>query len=412
MTAPTVPVSGGTFRSLRHRNARVFFAGMLVSTIGTWLQITAMSLLVYHLTGRATDLGITVALQFLPTLLLGAWAGAIADRRDRRTLAIALNAGLAAQAAVLGLLDLAGWVNVPVVWGLTLAMGMLNAFENPARRGLVTELVETRDIANATALNTAVMTGARIFGPALAAVLVESVGTAWCFLLNAASYGAVLVSLAMIRPAELHAPPFAPPGGHPVREALGFVRRDRVLLVTFVVLAIVSTFAFNYGVSLPKLADVRWGGEGNFGLVLSVTSIGSLAGSLLTARLSWVSTRWYLANVVLLGLAGIGMAWSPNLVVALAWGIPLGMGGAAFVSGANGITQQHSPADMRGRLLALTAVAFLGSTPIGGPITGLVGDRIGAEWALAYGSVIALITAMIASVVLVTARRVAEPVAQ
>ena len=148
-----------------------------------------------------------------------------------------------------------------------------------------------------------------------------------------------------------------------MREALGFVRRDRVLLVTFVVMAIVSTFAFNYGVSLPKLADVRWGGEGNFGLVLSVTSIGSLVGSLLTARLSWVSTRWYLGNIVLLGVAGIGMAWSPNLGAALAWGIPLGIGGAAFISGANGITQQHSPADMRGRLLALTAVAFLGSTP-------------------------------------------------
>jgi MFS family permease len=406
-----VPEAGGTFRSLRHRNARVFFAGMLVSTVGTWLQITALSLLVYDLTGRSTDLGITVALQFLPTLVLGAWAGAVSDRRDRRTLVIALNAGLAMQAAALGLLDLAGMANVPVVWGLTLAGGVLNAFENPARRGLVTELVEPHDITNAVALNTAVMTGSRIFGPALGAVLVETVGTAWCFLLNAVSFGAVLVSLLMIRPAELHAPPFAPRGGHPVREALRFVHRDRVLLVTFVVLAVVSTFAFNYGVSLPKLADVRWGGEGNFGLVLSVTSIGSLLGSLLTARLSWVSTRWYLGNIAVLGVAGIGMAWSPNLGAALAWGIPLGIGGAAFISGANGITQQYSPPDMRGRLLALTAVAFLGSTPIGGPITGLVGDWIGAEWSLAYGSVIALLTAGVASMVLAGRRRVAEPVA-
>ena len=401
----TVPAAGGTFRSLRHRNARVFFAGMLVSTVGTWLQITALSLLVYDLTGRSTDLGITVALQFLPTLVLGAWAGAVSDRRDRRTLVIALNAGLALQAAALGMLDLAGLANVPVVWVLTLAGGVLNAYENPARRGLVTELVEPHDITNAVSLNTAVMTGSRIFGPALGAVLVETVGTAWCFLLNAVSFGAVLVSLMLIRPAELHAPPFAPPGGRPVREALGFVRRDRVLLVTFVVLAIVSTFAFNYGVSLPKLADVRWGGEGNFGLVLSVTSIGSLLGSLLTARMSWVSTRWYLGNIVLLGVAGIGMAWSPNLGTALAWGIPLGIGGAAFISGANGITQQYSPADMRGRLLALTAVAFLGSTPVGGPITGLVGDWIGAEWSLAYGSVIALITAAVASLVLSVSTR-------
>ena len=359
-----------TFRSLRHRNARIFFAGLMVSSIGTWLQITAMALLVYGLTGRATDLGITVALQFLPLLVLGAWAGAVADRRDKRTFAIVTQAGLACQALALGLLDLAGLVNVPVVWSLTLVLGVLNAFENPARRGLVTELVEPRDISNATSLNTAVLTGSRIFGPALAAVMVDTVGTAWCFLLNAASFVAVLVSLVALRPEELHKPPLAAPGGRAVREALGFVRHHRHLLITFVTLAIVSTFAFNYGVSLPKLADVRWGGEGNFGLVLSVTSIGSVAGSLLTARLAWVSMRWYLGNTVLLGASGLGMAWSPNLAAALAWGIPLGVGGAAFVSGATGIAQQESPPDMRGRLLALTAVAFLGSTPIGGPITG------------------------------------------
>jgi MFS family permease len=403
MTAAPSPAAAerpSTFRSLRHRNARIFFTGLLVSTIGTWLQLTAMSLLVYDLTGRATDLGITVALQFLPMLLLGAWAGAVADRRDKRTLAMVLQSGLALQALVLGVLDLAGLATVHVVWALTLAMGVLNAFENPARRGLVTELVEPRDINNAVGLNTAVMTGSRIVGPALAAVLVDTVGTAWCFLLNAASYMAVLGSLVLLRPDELHAPPLAARGGRPVREALAFIRGRRELLITFVVMAIVSTFAFNYGVSLPKLADVRWGGEGNFGLVLSVTSVGSLIGSLLTARKSWVSMRWYLGNTVLLGLAGLGMAWAPNLLSALAWGIPLGVGGAAFISGANGITQQHSPPDMRGRLLAFTAVAFLGSTPIGGPITGLVGDRVGAEWGLAYGSLIALVTASTAAVVL------------
>lgn len=409
MTASERAGRSQTFRSLRHRNARVFFTGLLVSNVGTWLQITAMSLLVYDLTGRATDLGITVALQFLPMLVLGAWAGAVADRRDKRTLAIVLQIGLTAQALVLGVLDLAGLANVPVVWALTLVLGVLNAFENPARRGLVTELVEPRDINNAVSLNTAVMTGSRIFGPALAAVLVDTVGTAWCFLLNAASFVAVLVSLLLLRPEELHPPPLAARGGRPVREALAFIRGRRELLITFVVMAIVSTFAFNYGVSLPKLADVRWGGEGNFGLVLSVTSIGSLIGSLLTARQSWVSMRWYLGNVVLLGVAGLGMAWSPNLLAALAWGIPLGIGGAAFISGANGITQQESPPDMRGRLLAFTAVAFLGSTPIGGPITGVVGDRIGAEWALAYGSIAALATAAVAAMVMAGRRGRAAP---
>jgi MFS family permease len=390
-----------TLRSLRHRNARIFFAGLLVSNVGTWLQLTAMSLLVYRLTGRATDLGITVALQFLPMLLLGAWAGAIADQRDKRTLAIVTQAGLAAQAIVLGVLDLAGAVNVGVVWALTVVLGVLNAFDNPARRGLVIELVEPEDISNATALNTAVMTGSRIFGPALAAVMVDTVGTAWCFLLNGVSFAAVLVSLFALHVDELHPSPLRARGGHPVREALSFLTHRRDLLVVVVVLTIVSTFAINYQVSLPKLADERWGGEGRFGLVLSVASVGALIGSLLIARLARVTMRWFLGCTLLLGVSGLVLAWAPTLGAALVLGVPLGIGGAGFVTAANAIIQQESPSDMRGRLLALTAVAFLGSTPIGGPITGIIGDRVSAEWGLAYGSVITLATTTVATLALI-----------
>jgi MFS family permease len=395
VTVTAAPTTGSqTFRALRHRNARIYFAGLLVSNIGTWLQLTAMSLLVYDLTGKSTDLGITVALQFLPMLVLGAWAGAVADRRDKRTLALLTQSLLAVQAIVLGVVVLAGLESVGVIWTLTFGLGVLNAFENPARRGLVTELVEPPDIANATSLNTAVMTGSRIFGPALGAFLVGLIGSGWCFVLNGVSFVAVLVSLLLLDRSELHTPPLAPRGGQPVRDALSFVGHRRQLLVTFVVMTVVSTFAFNYGVALPKLADQRWGGEVWFGVVLSATSIGSFIGSLLTARMAWVSPRWYLANVLLLGVAGIGMAWAPNVVVALLWSLPLGIGGGAFISAGNGITQQESPPDMRGRLLALPAVAFLGSTPIGGPITGAIGDHVGAEWALAYGSVIAVVTAV------------------
>jgi MFS family permease len=391
---------GRPFRSLRHHNARLFFAGLLVSNIGTWLQLTAMALLVYQLTGRATDLGITVALQFIPMLLLGAWAGAVADRHDKRRMAIVTQFGLATQAIVLGLVDLAGLASVPVVWSLVLVLGVLNAFENPARRGLVTELVEPHDITNATSLNTAVMTGSRIFGPALASLMVDTVGTAWCFLLNGVSYGAVLISLLALRPAELHPAPRAARGGHPVREALGFITHRRELLVVFIVMVLVSTFAFNYAVALPKLADASWGGAGWFGVVLSVSSLGSLVGSLLIARLAFVSMNWYLGMIVLLGLSGLAMAWSPNLGLALVFAVPLGIGGAGFISGANGIIQQQIPSNMRGRMLALTAVAFLGSTPIGGPITGVIGDRVSPQWGLAYGSVTALASVLLAVVLL------------
>jgi MFS family permease len=397
--------SGRMFRSLRYRNARVFFAGLLVSNVGTWLQLSATAILVYRLTGRSTDLGVVVALQFLPMLVLGAWAGVVADRHDKRMLAIVTQAAMAVQALVLGLIDLAGWANLPTVYVLALLLGVAAAFDNPARRGLVVELVEPDDISNATSLNTAVMTGSRVFGPALATLMVATVGTAWCFLINGVSFVAVLVSLFSLRVEELFpSPRLARDGGRPVREALAFVAGRTDMLITFSVLAIVSTFAFNYSVSLPKLADERWGGEDYFGLVLAVASFGSLVGSLLTARLERVTMRWYLVNTLVLGAAGIGLAWAPSLALAIVWAIPLGLGGAGFITGANALSQQESPPTMRGRLLALTAVAFLGSTPIGGPITGVIGDRVGAEWALAYGSVITLVTVGVAAIAISAGR--------
>ena len=385
-----------TFRSLRNRNARLFFGGLLVSNVGTWLQSTAMSILVYRLTGKATDLGITVALQFLPMLLLGAWAGALSDRHDKRRTSLITQSAMAAQAILLGALDLAGLVNVPVVYGLALVLGVANAFDNPSRRGLVVELVPEADISNAMSLNTAVMTGSRIFGPALAAALVGPLGTGWCFMLNGLSFAAVLASLAMLNVSELRVSPKAPAGGTPVRDALRFVRRDRELLTLHLVLVVVSTFAFNYSVSLPKLSAVRWGDERWFGWVLAVVSVGSVTGSLLVASRKSASIRAFYASVVLLGVSGPCLAWAPSGWWAFVGAVPLGIGGAGFLSNFNGLVQQKCPPDMRGRLLALSAVAFLGSTPIGGPVTGLIADSWGPEWSLAYGSLASLAAVAVA----------------
>lgn len=384
--------SAGTFRSLKSRNARLFFGGLLVSNVGTWLQSTAMSILVYRLTGRATSLGLAVALQFLPMLFLGAWAGAVADRYDKRRMCLITQSALTGQAIVLAALDFAGLASVGVIYGLSLVLGFANAFDNPARRGLVTELVEPADISNAMGLNTAVMTGSRIFGPALAAALVSPLGTAWCFMLNGISFVAVLGSLVLIDRSQLHSTPRASKGGTPVRDALRFVGRDRELLGLHVVLVLVSTFAFNYSVSLPKLAAVRWGDERWFGWLLSIVSVGSVIGSLSVASRRESSVRIFVSSVMLLGVSGIAVAWAPSVGWAIAAAVPLGVGGAGFLSSFNGLVQQKSPPDMRGRLLALSAVAFLGSTPIGGPITGVIADRGGAEWSLAYGSLIALAT--------------------
>lgn len=387
-----------TFRSLRNRNARLFFGGLLVSNVGTWLQSTAMSILVYRLTGKATDLGITVALQFLPMLFLGAWAGALSDRRDKRIICLTTQLLMAVQAVVLASLDFAGLVSVPVVYTLALVLGVVNAFDNPARRGLVVELVAEADISNAMSLNTAVMTGSRIFGPALAAALVGPLGTAWCFMLNGVSFVAVLASLAAIDVRELRVSPKAPRGGTPVRDALRFVRRDRELFVLHMVLIVVSTFAFNYSVSLPKLSAVRWGDERWFGWVLAVVSVGSVVGSLMAASRKQATIRMFFVSVTLLGVAGPFLAWAPTGWWAFVAAVPLGIGGAGFLANFNGLVQQKCPADMRGRLLALSAVAFLGSTPVGGPVTGVIADSWGPEWSLAYGSLISLVAIAVAFV--------------
>jgi MFS family permease len=180
-----------------------------------------------------------------------------------------------------------------------------------------------------------------------------------------------------------------------VREALSFVARNQRLAVLFVVFTVVGTFAFNYGVSLLKLADVRFGDEKLFGWLLAVTSIGSMLGSLYTAGRARVGMRYFFGSLVVLGLSGLAVAWSPNVWIAYLMGLPLGGAGAALIASMNGISQLEAPAYMRGRILALGAVAFLGTTPIGSPITGWVGDNVSAEWSLAYGSVIALASAVV-----------------
>ncbi len=385
---------GGMFRSLSNRNARLFFAGLLFSNIGSWLQLTATSFLLYRLTGSSVDLGINAALQFLPMLLLGAWAGAFADRFDRRRTTVITQSLLALQAIVLGICDVAGVISIELVFILTAILGVVGAIDNPSRRGLVTELVPPNEIGNAMSLNTAVMTGSRIFGPAIAATLVGPLGTGWLFIVNGVSYIFMLYGVVGLRKSEMFTPEPRPAGGTPVRDGIRFVRTHQRLFPLFVVFAVVSTFAFNYGVSLPKLADLKWGNAEYYGWILAVTSIGSLIGALATARLHLTRYMWVASAALMLGVANVGMAIAPNVWVAFVWAIPLGAGGAAMIAGANSIITQEAPPDMRGRMLALTAVAFLGSTPIGGPITGLVADYVSVSWSLAYGGIITLLAAV------------------
>jgi MFS family permease len=354
------------------------------------LQFTATSILIYRINERATDAGLNTLFQFLPMLLLGAWAGGFADRHDRRTVTIWTQSALLLQAVLLAIADFGGFVSLPVIYSLSLILGVANAIDNPSRRGLVTELVEPAEISNAMSLNTTVMTGSRIFGPALAAVLIGPLGTAWLFAMNALSYVAVLWSLLALRRSEMIPSPPAPRTGKPVREAMQFVWRDPFLRYSFVVFAIVSTFAFNYSVVLPKLSDVQWGQENGYPILLTIVSIGSIFGALSTARFRVIGVQWYGTLVAINAFSCIALGFAPNFWVACLVSLPLGFGGTGLVASMTGISQQKTSPEMRSRMLALQSVAFLGSTPIGGPITGWIGDNISIQWSLAYGGLLSL----------------------
>lgn len=387
------------FVSLRHRNARRFFLGMLISSVGTWVQLTALALLVYQLTGNATDVGLTLFCLYLPMLLIGAWAGGVADRHDKLFLTKVTQGVQCAQAGVLGVLTLSGVVTVPIVYALTLVLGVANAFDNSARRGFVTEMVEPGEIGNAVSLNTGVITGSRIVGPALGAALVGVLDIGWLFILNAVTFAALFFALFTVDRSDLRPVEPAAKGGRPVREALALVRSQRLLAGSFLLILVVGTFAFNYSVSLLKLADARWGDQRYYGYLLATMGVGSLAGSLLTASRRYVHVTWLYATCALLGVGGLALAWAPSVWFAAAVSVPVGLGTTGFVTAHNVICQQETPDRMRGRILALGAVALLGSTPIGAPITGWVADRVSAEWSLAYGSIVALVALPLAMAV-------------
>ncbi|MBK9180063.1 MAG: MFS transporter [Acidimicrobiales bacterium] len=398
LTAPDGPRRSRVFRSLRHRNARLYFLGLVVSNVGTWLQATALAWLVLGLTGSGTALGIVTALQFLPMLLFGAWGGAIADRVDRRRLLYLTQSLAAAQAIVLGAAVLGGWVTIGLVYALAAALGLINAVDTPVRRSFIGDLVEHDELANAMSLNTAVMTGSRIAGPALAGLLIDVVGTGWCFVANGVSFAALLLALAAIDRTAVHpVPPVGDARGQ-VLAGLRYVRSHPVLRLTMLTLLVVSTFTFNYQVTLPLLVDrVFGGGAGAFGALLAIISAGSLVGSFVTAARPDATVRFMLGSLAVLGVFLGLLALAPTLPVAMALGVPMGAGGAAFVACTSGLLVANTAPQLRGRVLALQSIAFLGSTPIGGPVVGWIGEEAGARWALAVGAIVALGTLVVAA---------------
>lgn len=388
MTQKLHTAASDTFRSLHHRNFRLFFLGQLVSQTGTWLTMVTQTLLVLKLTDSGVALGLLMAFQFGPMLLLGAWAGAVADRSDKRKMLIALQAAAMAQSIVLGIVVLSGAATVPVIYALAAVQGVITAFDNPVRRSFVVEMVPGPDLPNAVSLNSAVMTGSRVFGPALAGVLVLTVGYGWPFIIDGVSYLAVIAGLLMMRSEELFRSPPTPHRKGQVAQGLRYIRSEPNLLVPLIMMAMIGTFAFNFQVTVPLLVDGPLsGGTGTFTLLFSVLSLGSLIGALGTARRTTVSPQQLVQAAGAFGVAMVLLAISPNLGVAFPVAVLLGLASIAFMTTSTAIVQLLAGAEYRGRVLAIQAMVFLGSTPIGGPIVGWVSDTVGPRAGIGIGAV-------------------------
>jgi MFS family permease len=391
----------GTFGSLAIRNYRLYFVSMLVSMAGSWMQRLGQSWLVLHLTGSGIDLGVVNALQFLPLLLFGMWGGVIADRVDKRRLIMLTQSAMGALAAVLGVLTLMGVVQLWMVDLLALGLGVVTAVDTPARQAFVPEMVDRAHVSNAVSLNSAVFTSSRVIGPAAAGMVITLVGTGWCFLLNAISFAAVLVALVAMDPRGLYRKPDLGRQPGQLVEGLRYVRSHRGLRLPLFLLAMTGTFALNWSVTLPLLAQRTFHGDANtYGVLFSVLGFGSLAGALFTAGRRRPNDRLLMISLVAFGILMLGAAGAPTLWTEVAILVPLGVAAIAFQTTANSLLQLRSDPALRGRVMAIYSVVFLGTTPIGAPIVGWIAQLLGARAGVAVGGIailIAVLTALAAS---------------
>ena len=378
----------GTFESLRVRNFRLFFGGQLISQIGNWLTLIAQALLVLKLTDSGFALGLLAACQFGPVLVLGAWSGLVADRSDKRKLLLIVQTFAMVQSFALAFVAFMHHPPVAAIYIVALFGGVATAFDNPARRAYVVEMVPEANVQNAVSLNSALMTGSRVVGPALAGLLITTVGYGWTFATDGLSYLAVILGLFLMRSRENRPALAATRGKGQVREGLRYVRTMPELFVPLVMMAIIGTFAFNFQTVMPLLIKrTLHGTDRTFTLIYSVIAVGSLFGALMSARRSSVTVRHIILSAYAFGGAMLLLAVTPNVAFTYPIGILVGLSSIIFMTTSTAIVQVRSEPSMRGRVLALQAIVFLGSTPIGGPILGYVSQQYGARIGVAIGGV-------------------------
>jgi MFS family permease len=384
--------------SLRQRNYRLFFFGQIVSVAGTWMQTVAQSFLVLDLTHNSgTQLGLTTAVRFLPLLVFGPLGGLFADRRNKQRVLLVTQTLAGLLAGAFAILIATGSIRLWIVYLLALALGFVNVFDNPARQSFISEMVSAPDLPNAVTLNSVAMNMARVFGAALGGVIAAAIGLAWCFGCNALSFAAVLISLLAMRKSELFPAKRVAKKKGQVRQGLRYVRSTPELLIPLVMIAVVGTLAWEFQVTLPLMASkVFHGGAAAYGVMASVMGAGAVAGGLISAARPRPRARALCLAAVGWGIAILAAAVAPNMVIELAALVFVGYGSITFNSMAKTTLQLASRPEMRGRVMALWGLAWLGSTPIGGPIVGWIGQNAGARWSLVIGGLATLICGILA----------------
>jgi MFS family permease len=385
-----------TFAALAVPNYRRYIGGQSISLVGTWMQMAAQSWLVLTITGSSTTLGLIVALQTLPVLLLGPYGGVIADRVDKLRLMIALQIAMGVQALVLGVLTVTGSVRLWEIGVLAALLGLNNAFENPARQSFMLEMVGPDSLRNAVSLNSVLVNVARVIGPAVAGVLIATVGEGVCFLVNAASFVAVVASLTMLDRTALS--PSPPSGRKPgqLREGLRYVRQTPELGVPLLMMALAGALAYEFQVTLPVMA--RQGlhaGATAYGFMTAAMGVGAVVGGLFVANRGRIGLPPLVLAASCFGVVLLFASVAPSLPVEI---VALTLAGAAsisFMSTGNSTLQLTAAPNMRGRVMSLWFVAFQGSTPIGGPIVGWAMAMAGARAGLGLGGVTCLLVALL-----------------
>ena len=398
-------VRADTFAALANPNYRRYTSGQAISLIGTWMQTVAQSWLVLELTGSGTQIGLVVALQTLPVLLLGPYAGVVADRVDKRKLMIVLQSLMGVQALVLAILTITHVVTIWEIYLLAVLLGLNNCFENPARQSFVLEMVGPKDLRNAVSLNSVLVNVARAIGPAVAGVVIALGGIGICFLLNAASFVAVVASLLRLDVASLTPSRPASRARGQLREGIRYVSANPVLAIPLLMMGLVGCLAYEFQVVLPIVAKQTFhGGSQVYGFMTAAMGAGAVVGGLWVAARGHTGVRSLINSCIVFGVLLVVAALAPDLVVELIALALVGAVSVTFISKGNSTLQLAADPMMRGRVLALWAVAFLGSTPIGGPIAGAVSERYGGRSGLLLGAAACLLAAAL-GVVLARRRR-------